>query len=221
MTTVIDADAAKLAGLQIDTLQKVRNGHLTLGQWEWFNNLSFKDREALVSGGKSDYSQSAFVERFAQSIDLGTLTVPADYVHATQLASFREKNEEKFYYYNNNITDQNFPNPTRILKPSDKFRVKVIPVKTTVTLEECLAKLRTEKAVLVGAQGLTLVFDQKREQLPKDKWYSSFDEKNRLWKNTDGRHRVPYLNVFSDGDFRFDLGGFGYGWGDRGCLVCF
>ena len=46
MNTIIDADAAKLAGLQIDTLQKVRSGQITLGQWEWFNNLSMDDREA-------------------------------------------------------------------------------------------------------------------------------------------------------------------------------
>lgn len=46
MKTIIGADAAKLAGLQIDTLQKVRSRQITLGQWERFNNLSLKEREA-------------------------------------------------------------------------------------------------------------------------------------------------------------------------------
>lgn len=47
MSDIIGADAAKLAGLQIDTLQKVRNGKITLKQWEWFNNLSSGQREKL------------------------------------------------------------------------------------------------------------------------------------------------------------------------------
>lgn len=50
MSNIIGADAAKLAGLQIDTLQKVRLGQITLDQWGWFNNLSFQDRERLVRG---------------------------------------------------------------------------------------------------------------------------------------------------------------------------
>ena len=48
MSDIIGADAAKLAGLQIDTLQKVRSGKITLKQWEWFNNLSCGQREKLV-----------------------------------------------------------------------------------------------------------------------------------------------------------------------------
>lgn len=47
MTTTIDAGSAKLAGLQIDTLTKVRQGHITLAQWERFNNLSAEDREMM------------------------------------------------------------------------------------------------------------------------------------------------------------------------------
>jgi hypothetical protein len=49
MSDIIGADAAKLAGLQIDTLQKVRSGKITLEQWEWFNKLSFSDREKLLT----------------------------------------------------------------------------------------------------------------------------------------------------------------------------
>ncbi len=46
MSNIIGADAAKLAGLQIDTLQKVRNSQITLVHWERFNNLSPEEREA-------------------------------------------------------------------------------------------------------------------------------------------------------------------------------
>jgi hypothetical protein len=51
MTTIIGADAAKLAGLQVDTLQKVRSGQITLEQWEWFNLLTKEARDALSGNG--------------------------------------------------------------------------------------------------------------------------------------------------------------------------
>mgnify|MGYP000406447758 CR=1 FL=1 len=46
-----NAEAAnRLAGLQIDELQKIRNGHITLDQKEWYNNLYAKEREQLFQG---------------------------------------------------------------------------------------------------------------------------------------------------------------------------
>jgi hypothetical protein len=48
----IEAETAKLAGLQIDSLQKVRSGQMTLDQWGRFNNLSPEDREARFGDGK-------------------------------------------------------------------------------------------------------------------------------------------------------------------------
>ena len=39
MDTIIGADAAKLAGLQIDLLQKIRSGQVTLDHLEWFSKL--------------------------------------------------------------------------------------------------------------------------------------------------------------------------------------
>lgn len=47
MNEIIGADAAKLAGLQIDTLAKVRAGNITLAQWEWFNNLNDAERDQI------------------------------------------------------------------------------------------------------------------------------------------------------------------------------
>ena len=49
MDKTVDADAAKLAGLQIDLLQKFRAGHLTDPQIEWFLGLSRQERDRLES----------------------------------------------------------------------------------------------------------------------------------------------------------------------------
>ncbi len=225
MNTIIDADAAKLASLQIDLLQKVRQGHVTLGHLEWFTGLSRDAREALMVGEKPA-SQPApspeSTEKFALLVDLGIITVPDDYDHASRLKTFGKQNRKKLYYYNDDITDTNFPNPTRVLKPGDKLRVQAFQqiVDGTTTSEERMALLATQKAVHVGAQGASLVFDQKRDQLPKGKWYASFDEKDRLWTDALGRHRVPYLNALSDGDFGFSLGDFELLWPAAHAFLC-
>ena len=82
--------------------------------------------------------------------------------------------------------------------------------------------LRSKESVFVGAQGATLVFEQKRDSLPKGKWYSSFDEPERLWKDAAyGYHRVPRVGAYRDGDFHFSLGVFGLPWNDSLAFLCF
>jgi len=222
-----------LAGLEIDLLQKMRQGHITLGHLEWFNNLSKEARDALVVGEKLTTLKpappveradlSAQAEKFALLVDLGIIMVPDDYEHATRLASFSKENRKKFYYYNDAINDVNFPNPSRILKAGEKLRVRAFRqiVLGTTTSEERMEFLATQKAIYTGAQGASLVFEQKRGQLPKGFWYVSFDEKDHLWEDAGGCHRVPVVNARSDGDFNFDLGSFEDVWGDGDALLCF
>lgn len=225
MNTIIGADAAKLAGLQIDTLQKVRSGVITLGQWERFNNMSKADREARFGDWKKPEPTAPAepTEKFALLVDLGIITVPDDYVHEKQLTTFGKQNHKKFHSYNDEITDKNFPNPTRVLKPGDKLRVRAFKqvVGGTTTSEERMAFLATQKAIHTGAQGASLVFDQKRDQLPKGKWYASFDEKYRLWANAGGYHGVPHVFCYLDGDFVFRLSAFGSVWDGGHALLCF
>lgn len=224
MNTIIDAGSAKLAGLQIDTLLKYRAGQLTLDQWERFNNLSPDDREARFGDWKKPEPTALPkpAEKFALLVDLGIITVPDDYVHDKRLTTFGKQNRKKFYCYNDEITDKNFPNPTRVLKPGDKLRVRALKqvVGGMTTSEERMAFLATQKAIHTGAQGASLVFDQKRDQLPKGKWYASFDEKDRLWADADGDHRVPFVDCDSGGAFEFDLGRFEGVWNDDGAFLC-
>ena len=227
MTNIIDADAAKLAGLQIDLLQKFRAGKLALTELEMFLKLAPKDRtnrfgdwkqtkaDFLASTVKVSPSES---EKFALLRDLGTIIVPAGYDHATALALFRKENHKKFYYYNDGITDANFPNPSRILRAGDRLKVlayhQIVSGETTSV--ERMAFLSVQPGnVYTGAQGAALVFEQKCAQLPKGKWYASFDEADRLWQDADGHRGVPRVHVHSDGDFEFSLGNLGDPW-DQG-----
>lgn len=167
--------------------------------------------------------------KFVLLADLGFITVPEEYDHATYLAKFKEKHhggrpKKTFFYYDDDITDDHFPNPNRILKPGDKLYVRAYQqiVDGTTTSEERMAFLKQqEETVFTGAQGASLVFEEKRTQLPKGYWYASFDEKERLWKYADGDHRVPSVFVLSDGGFGFNLGYFEGVWGANDAFFSF
>lgn len=221
MKEIIGAEATKLAGLQIDALQKVRSGQITLDQWERFNNLSPEDREACF--GDIVKPKPTSLEKFGLFVDLGIITVPDDYVYDIRLDSFGKKNREKFYYYNENITDKNFSKATVQLTPGRKLRVKIFKqvVPGTTTSEERMAFLKSQNAVLTGAQGASLVFEQKRDELPRGYWYASFDERDALWKDAGGGRRVPGLDRYSGGGGGFDLGFFEGDWSGYDCLLCF
>ena len=124
------------------------------------------------------------------------ITVPKNYNHATRLDTFKVAHELEFRYYNPDTTDSNFSKATTQLVAGRKFQVKVFGIKKVVSSKGCLAKLCSEKAVLLGAHGMSLVYEQKKDELPKGKWSVSFDEKEAL-PVIDGRHWVPRVYRYS------------------------
>jgi hypothetical protein len=159
-------------------------------------------------------------ERF-EKVNEFDVVVPEGYNHATRLATFREAHEKEFGFFNGDITDQNFAKATTKLTPGRKFRVKVFQITEMVNSEDCLAKIRAEKGVLVGAQGASLAYEQGKSQLPVGRWSPSFDEKDAL-PVVGGYHRVPGVCRSSVGGFGFNLGVFGSGWwGGVFCLLVF
>ncbi|MBL7142416.1 MAG: hypothetical protein ISS83_02055 [Candidatus Pacebacteria bacterium] len=50
MNTIIGADTAKLAGLQIDLLQKISDGQVSLDHLGWFNKLTMQERDQFCNG---------------------------------------------------------------------------------------------------------------------------------------------------------------------------
>lgn len=179
-------------------------------------------KEDLVGlkDGTHEIKAKAVSDKFALFIDLGTITVPDNYVAVKELASLNRKD---FYYFNPDATDKNFSNPSRVLKPGDKLRVRIFKqtVPGSTTSVERMEFLKKQNAVFTGAQGASLVYKQKRTELPKGYVYCSFDEKDCLWEGSDGNHRVPYVGANSGGGFEFDLCDFGSAWRTDDCLVCF
>jgi hypothetical protein len=211
----IGVDAAKLAGLQIDLLQKIRDKQINIEHLEWFNMLKKSERDNLVAGNGFVKQDDRF--DYLKTIDL---VVPGDYNHATRLALFREEKYKNFCGYNDDITDKNYAGVTSRLVAGQKGKVKIFQIKKGVSSSDCLKKLKEEKAILVGAQGASLVWELKKEKLPVGKWSVSFDEKEALWQDGNGRRRVPSIRRGSN-DWYFNLGNFENGWFDDYCLLCF
>lgn len=208
----IGAEAAKLAGLHMDCNDKLRNGQLGLPEYEAFLNMTPEQRRQALASYMSD-------PRFklANAFDL---TVPDGYVHDTRLTTFKTAHGGEFSYLNPGITDENFKQATVKLAPGRKFKIKVFHITETVTSDDCLIFLRSQKAVLVGAQGASLVYELAKSKLPVNRWSISFDEKDALWYSG-GSRRVPGVDRRSDDDFKFDLGYFEDDWGSGSCLLCF
>ena len=169
-----------------------------------------------------------FKRKFEQLVDLGIITVPSKFDQAICLKNFRKKHLQGFSVFDPTITDFRYRKVTTKLAPGQNFRVqawKQIVSKTTS--EERLEFLASINAALVGAQGLTLVFEQKRERLlrNKDYWkyyYTSFDLKEALWYNgiVIG---VPGLGLHMDSSscWTWSLGSFEHPWGNTSALLSF
>lgn len=159
-------------------------------------------------------SVATLTSKFGLLVDLGIITVPVDYMSESRLFYFKLAFGTKFFSFNGDITDANFWNPTRIMKPGDRLWVRAHKqiISGTTTSEEHLEFLASLGSYYTGAQGASLVFEQKRSQLPKGYWYGSFDEKDRLLGDEHG-HRVPGVGVNSSGNY-FSLGFFERPWRD-------
>lgn len=78
MSNNIDANTARLAGLQIDQLTKLRVGQITLDQIERFNNLSPEDREERFGDWKRPTSISVAAKVYLKRLFEGeTITIGA------------------------------------------------------------------------------------------------------------------------------------------------
>lgn len=182
------------------------------------NEMQDKFEAIIREIAKSDSGDKRFT--LVSSFEM---TVPDNYDHDTQLAnfaSFAEKKSEKFYYFNDSINDANYAKASNRLVPGGTYGVKIFQITTRVTSTDCLAFLKSQKAILVGAQGISLARQKAKEKFSIGRWTVSFDEKDALWEDSDGLHRVPCINRSSDGDWTFHLGYFEHDWDDDYCLFC-
>lgn len=149
--------------------------------------------------------------------------VPVGYNPVTQVdaSAKKAKLEKSTYNYNVNLTSSNYSKTSGSLVAGDIYIVKIFPVTESVTSQQCLTFLKKQEAILAGAQGLTLVYDLAKSKLPKDKKIISFSPKEELWTDPAGNHGVPFIHVYAEGDYSFDINYFEYDWiGDGRTILC-
>jgi len=161
-------------------------------------------------------SHFAFIDQF-------NIVVPEGYTHPNRLTTFNQRYGGEFYFYDGDITDQNFSAVSTVLIPGRKLRVKLFAIQKVVTSQDCLAIYKRHDAILAGAQGGSLLYETSKDKLPKGKFYFSFDEKDRLWEDEDagGDHKVPSVHHYSDGDWGFNLSDFDRGLTENDVLAVF
>jgi hypothetical protein len=161
-----------------------------------------------------------------------TLTVPESYNHATQLASFRkrclndffsfdEERQQESCFYDDGVSDANCSKTTHRLVAGKTYTVRVFVItESIVRSEDCLKFLHSQRALLVSAQGLSLVWQQKKDELPVLVSILSFDEEEAV-VDAAGAYWVPLVLRCSEHEAEFGCDLFSTVWDEKYCLLCF
>jgi len=154
-------------------------------------------------------------------IKVGEIIVPENYNHATQLSTI---DPDDFAFFNYKLLcDKCFKKNTHELQHSKKYVVGIFQTKPIVSREECVAFLSIQNALLVSAQGESLLWQVNREIFPLDIWTYSFDAVDALPIDLKGGHNLPGLYRSSNGNHSFDLGRYEreYNVFNNFCFLCF
>lgn len=153
-------------------------------------------------------------EKFRVFLDLGIITMPDDYDQSTCVKNCIVRNRRIIHAVESQITDKNFSNPSRILRPRDRVSVQVVEQTAPgVTLSvHRMDFLGTQEAIYTGLQGICAVLDQRHASLPRGRWFASFDLLEHLCLNR-GVRQVSRLGCRTvDGKFVIDSNHFVTEW---------
>jgi len=126
--------------------------------------------------------------------------VPYNYIHDSIIDDYVKKLKELNIHCNDDFTSENFKKATNKLIPGVIYEVNLISVPPKSKGQDCIDYLKKETdTLLFGGQGLSLVLNVVKEKLPKNTCIISFDEKDTLFKDSDGDHLVPFAEINSSG----------------------
>lgn len=144
-----------------------------------------------------------------------TFTVPTHYRHNKQLETFSQKTKElnSTIYFSNNLNDTNFRNVTHQLMVNKTYVVNLFEINDKVSSYDCLNFLESQNALLVGAQGLSLIHEIHHNKFCKGISILSFDRQPKLMKTITKDYWVPYFHYYPDACFEFLIANFDNKWG--------
>lgn len=123
------------------------------------------------------------------------IVVPSDYDHDKQIDKFIKQALSNAYEYDVNFNSLNFSQASSKLMPGKIYRCTFYKIDKPVSNEKCLSFLHSQKAMLVGGQGLALICQLKPNKFPDDRFVISLDHKESLWQSPQGRYMVPCFSV--------------------------
>lgn len=163
--------------------------------------------------------------------DLGTVVVPDDYDHRACLEKFAEKcsntrkqkktYEERSFTHDDIVNESTLRSATSSLERGAEYLVSAWKVRLFKRVRSwyILGFIEQRGGILVGAQGLVLVHEQKKDLLYikssegyEATEYVSFDAEEMLPQNKNGYRGVPELTVFEKHGPTFCLGEFDGWW---------
>ena len=152
------------------------------------------------------------------------INVPKSYVHEEQLDGFRFKNAPLFKRFSASLSDKTWADAAEPLKPGKTYEVRIFSFAEEVTYEDCKKFCESKGALLVGAQGLSLLWEMKKERLPLDKALLSFnnlDAYPTAMKENEHIYILPFIARFSNGSWWLELITVKKTLNSDYCLVCF
>ena len=147
------------------------------------------------------------------------IQVPEFYDHINQLGSLDKK---KIYRIDKLLSDKNFSKVTNRLEVGKEYLVQIFQLKKNASSKACLNFLKSQKSyILVGAQGLTLLWQLNKKMFPIGKGVVSFDNKHSLCKDKCGSYRVPNMVRIDINKWMLVLGRYELPWGLDSCILSF
>lgn len=129
--------------------------------------------------------------------DLGVFFVDQTYTHGRCLELFRQRTGDELYKFNDDIIDEHFPHPSKVLVPGSRVRVKTYTNSRpgVTSYRDRMAFLKGQKgSMFVGAQGIPFVYTQLRKKITRGYWYISLDVEENLFQK-EGKYRLPRLDA--------------------------
>jgi hypothetical protein len=100
-----------------------------------------------------------------------------DYDPLIQIDGTRQKNGKNFVAFSKQITDYNCRYTSNMLIPGKTYNLKAYAVLKKIYGPRCLSFLIYKKSLLIGAQGLSLVWELKKELFPTGLNIVAFDQR--------------------------------------------
>lgn len=141
-------------------------------------------------GRREEIQKSFELEKY-----LGVVRVSEDYQHATRLPDFCKKFRSDFVTMDRRIVGGDFGNSPMQLRPGDTFVARIFRCKSRLSPNDHLAFLIMQRALFLGIEGLSLVWEFKRNALPRNICLSVLGKEDDLWRDSCGAIWYPTLSI--------------------------